>query len=144
MVKADENRLFQLPNGLAVQILRLNHVKLEVVRGSKEIGKQCGWLLGERNCDYGEYPAVMVRVGDEQFYLVYRPLTYREAEELKKLIRINPKKTMRWLLLTFYDKTAYPFYHQTTRLLLETCITGLPPKIGALTFNDNPQEYGVV
>jgi len=143
MTKTSKNSLLEMPNGLTAQIIRLNHAELkEVVKGSKKIGRQCGWLLGGKNCDYSEYPVAKIQVGNEHFYFVYRPLNYTEIAELEKLLKTTPKKTMRWLLLTFYDKTPYPFYHRTTRLLLETCTTGLPPKIGILTFNDNIQEYG--
>jgi hypothetical protein len=140
--KTGKTSLFKLPNGLTAQILPLSHAELKAIaEGSRKIGERCGWLLGDQDCDRSEYPVAKIQVGNEHFYLVYRPLACWEIELFKKFLRTQPKKTMCWLLFAFYDKTAYPFYHRIARLLLETCVTGLPPKIGVLTFNDNILEY---
>ena len=133
MPKTRKNVLLKLPKGLTAHIYRLDRAELtEVARVSRKIGRRCGWLLGERNCELGEYPVVKVNVGNEYFYLIYRPLTYGEAERLETLLKTKPKETINWLLLTFYEKTAYFYGDRTSMLLLETCTTGLPPKIASL------------
>ena len=131
--KTSKNVLLKLPNGLTAHIYRLNRAELtEVACAGRKIGRRCGWLLGERICELGEYPVVKVNVGNEYFYLIYKPLTYEETEQLETLLKTKPKETMGWLLLTFYEKTASLYNDRTSIVLLETCTTGLPPKITSL------------